>query len=103
MASAVATEEALTHAHRAELQSWLEERLPAIVAAALEEEDAPEACVLPVICDFSLCFAWEDASDADAPTHYSTISSYVPTYRLLGLLRACAARFDGPRAPREET
>lgn len=65
--------------HRAELTAWLEERLPAVVAEAMEDEDAPASMTLPVILDFSLCFAWEDAADSDSPTHYSTISSWVPT------------------------
>lgn len=95
------TERTLSAAHRAELQAWLEERLPSIVAESAAEWDEP-AATLPVVCDFALCFAWEDAADSDSTTHYSTISTYVPTYRLLGLLKACGARFEGPRSPREE-
>jgi len=71
---------------RTELQEWIDERLTRII-------DADEHPTLPIVADFCLSVAWEDAADEDSPTSYETVSSYVPGYRIYGLLSVVRRRF----------
>ena len=72
---------------RPEIEAWIDSHLADLTDEPLE---------LPIVSDYSLVLAMEDGADPDAATHYVTISSYVPAYRLYGLLTAVRERFRGP-------
>ena len=72
---------------RSEIEAWIDSHLADLTDEHLE---------LPVVTDYSLVLAMEDGANPDSATHYVTISSYVPAYRLYGLLTAVRERFKGP-------
>jgi len=70
---------------RAEVAEWVEQNLAAI------DEDNDRTLRLPVLVDFFLVVAVEDAADSDSDTFYHFISSGCSHYRKVGLV-SCAKR-----------